>query len=193
MQNATVLHDAVYEGPEFDWHKNCSEKAAELMQHHRNYKHGDDVVFVEHAMSHPWRVQNPADAVLFVVPVLLTFGVRHETACGLPYTEMQNITAAALAQSPWFIASGGHDHIIVASSFQTRLKKHYIASFRELMQNMTVGNFETYPRASFKYEHWHTSLWRCTVVTPYMDRHFHPLNHVETLEQFKKRPFECSS
>jgi hypothetical protein len=91
-----------------------------LLQHHRNYKHGDDVLFLEHAMTHPWRVQNASEAVLFVVPVLLTFGVRHEGACRLPHKEMQNITAAALAQSPWFIASSWRDHIIVASSFQPR-------------------------------------------------------------------------
>jgi Exostosin family len=178
----------IYEGPLFDWHKNCSEKGAELLQHHRNYKHGDDVLFLEHAMSHPWRVQNASEAVLFVVPVMLTFGVRHG-ACGLPHKEMQNITAAALAQSPWFNASGGRDHIIVASSFQTRLKKHFTDSFIGVMQNMIVGNFETYPRASFKSEQWQTSLWRCTVVTPYIDRHWHPVSHVETLEQFKSRPF----
>jgi Exostosin family len=181
---------AVYEGPAFDWLKNCSKNAAESMRHHRHYKHGDDVAFVQDAMSHPWRVQNAADAVLFVVPVLLTFGVRHTDECGLSYKQMQNITAAALAQSPWFIASGGRDHIIVASSFQQRDSKFYTSNFKAVMQNMIFGNLEIYPRASFRYEHWHTSLWRCTVVTPYMDR-FHPLaNRTQTLDQFKRRQFQ---
>jgi Exostosin family len=187
---ATVVPFYVYEGAAFDWLKNCSANS-EALQQHRHYKHGDDVLFVERALAHPWRVHNASEAVLFVVPVLLTFAARHAGACGKSAGEMQGITAAALRESPHFKASGGADHIIVASSFQQHWPKSYAPSFKRVLKQMIFGSFEVFPThkggAKFS-ESWADRLWRCSVVTPYVDKHFNT-SKVATHKQFRERKF----
>jgi hypothetical protein len=140
--SATTVPFFVYEGPAFDF---LRVNGTEALQQHRHYKHGDDVLFVERALQHPWRTHNASAAVLFVVPVLLTFAIRHNGICGRTASQMQDITAAALRESPHFQASGGADHLIVASSFQQHQPKTYTRAFKGVLKRMVFGSFEVFP------------------------------------------------
>jgi Exostosin family len=190
--SATTVPFFVYEGPAYDFLRNCSVNGTEALQQHRRYKHGDDVLFVERALQHPWRTRNASEAVLFVVPVLLTFAIRHNGICGRTASQMQDITAAALHESPHFQASGGADHLIVASSFQQHQPKTYTRAFKGVLKRMVFGSFEVFPThiGAHLAEDWADRLWRCTVVTPYVDKH-KPMNvsSLEPLKQFRQRKF----
>jgi len=63
----------VYNGAALDWQRRCGPdgEPSYTLSDHGGYKHGNDHQFAEQAKVHPWRVHNPADAVLFIIPFLI--------------------------------------------------------------------------------------------------------------------------
>jgi len=73
--------------------------------------------------------------------------------------------SAALARSPWFARSHGHDHMLVCNTFRVGAA---LRAFKGLLVNATLGWFEdpTALRAGPN-TLYRLAFWRCTVVVPY--------------------------
>ena len=71
----------LYSGPDFDW-RGCTS-GDHTIGVHKMFKHGNDAWFAEHVRRHPWRVDDPKQALLFVAPVLVGWSTRHRH-CGHP-------------------------------------------------------------------------------------------------------------
>jgi hypothetical protein len=103
--------------------------------HAVGYKHSTDMHFARAALSHPMRTLDPAQAKLFVVPILLnvlsSLGFWNGTFCYRPSQPYYNVSNTAisplcdlqlsqradefLTQSKWFQRHQGKDHILVMS------------------------------------------------------------------------------
>jgi hypothetical protein len=70
--------------------------------------------WAEHAGRHPWRVSDPADAELFVVPFDVCASHSSRRAChGVGHVQRLEAAVAALNNSHWFRRRGGRDHMWV--------------------------------------------------------------------------------
>jgi hypothetical protein len=142
LEAAGVDHVRFYthSGPVFDWLANCSGPA--LLHWKSVYKYSDDVWFAEAALSdHPWRVTDPAQADIFLVPVLLAFGLRHRSGCqGVSTEAMFTRALDALHASPAWQRNQGRDHLFISTDFYSR---HFLPPIgKELLANSIVGHME---------------------------------------------------
>jgi len=92
----------------------------------RGRKHSDDYLFMQSALKHPMRVEDPEKAKLFYIPSLMNLiswchtyeGLNCEycvdDACNY---EVFGVIDKYLGNSEWFQRSDGADHIIVASHY----------------------------------------------------------------------------
>ena len=69
-------------------------------------------------IDHPRRVYNPENASLFVVPVLPYTSYLAGDCMGDSHEGRMNRASVALARSPWFAQSQGHDHVLVCNTFR---------------------------------------------------------------------------
>jgi hypothetical protein len=116
-ESNSSLRFYTYDGPAFRWLYDCPRPQLEAWS---SFKHGDDYFFAKAALSnHPWRTFNPDEASIFIVPILLAFGLRHPQGCqGVPFEGMLAATKAALSNSSYFQRHNGTDHLLVASDWE---------------------------------------------------------------------------
>lgn len=125
---------------------------------------------------HPRRVDDPALAALFVVPVWPFTSLAAGACRNTTHEERMKRAVVALARSPFLRRHGGHDHLLVCNSFRLI---HAFGRFRHVLANATVAWFEDAgiaasalaagtPRPKLH----GMAFWRCTVVVPYVaNRH----------------------
>lgn len=79
--------------------------------------------FYKQLRSHPWRVRQPAAALLFVVPLYANAALQPSAkgrACnGTHYQTLFDATARAVAATPQYARHRGADHVIVSNSWKT--------------------------------------------------------------------------
>jgi len=127
------------------------------------FKHTDDYWFLKAALHHPWRVSDPEEADLFVVPALLNFPMeqisfsRRQCCVGdLCNAELFRYTDTMLAQSPWFKRYGGKDHVAVCSHYGC---PGQLALWRNIQACNTISFEENSMRGD-----------RCRIATTYVGR-----------------------
>jgi len=131
----------MYEPP--SWNSACSPYGL----HHQNCY--PDFAFHRQLEDHPWRVQDRAEAKLFVVPAYVSGSL--EGHCG-DHAENMRELARMMENSSSFRASQGRDHMI--SAFTWKAKPERLGDFEKYLRGMIVAHFE---RAG----------WPRTIVVPY--------------------------
>jgi hypothetical protein len=114
----------MYSGGDFDvfW-DNCD---------HIMWSKGVELSWLLRLREHPWRVKDPSEASLFVVPALFSISqyslLFNESICRMPLDTMAERLYNALTVSPHYIRHDGADHIMVVSYFKAQLylKKHHL-------------------------------------------------------------------
>lgn len=149
--------------------------------------------FVNQARVHPWRVKDPSQARVFVVPFDVAESFATHGRCnGTAHIERVNAVFDAVAKSPWYTRSGGRDHFWaiphnVLPPFMVGKKKFNLKNWKraffpnppqnQLIQNMSIGRYCSYhlslndqERYGFKAapHDWlrEEERWGCTVVLP---------------------------
>eukprot|EP01134_Creolimax_fragrantissima_P003143 CFRG3143T1 len=158
IQDEETVPFYIYDSPGFEWLKNLTVHPDWIRNKERIYrhKHGTERIFLDRAVSHPWRVLNPDEAKVFIVPFLLNYCPKK-----LRQPMMQAIEKA-LRTSPHFQKHLGRDHVIVASHYKLRTPNYFTPSMEKIMKYMTVAHGEV---GSGKMP------WRCTSVIPTVDKH----------------------
>lgn len=141
----------LYEGPAFEnWIDRCDglgggpanwDRAGVVAQDHglttlgahRLTKHGNDLLFLEQALIHPWRTKDPEQAKLFVVPVLLGYAARHGKCGKMKAWKLLSRAAAAIKRLPYVARSQGRDHLVLSTDFKVYMTQH--AAFKKLFPN----------------------------------------------------------
>ena len=131
------------------------------------FKHSDDYWFLKSALEHPKRVDEPYQAKLFFVPLLLNAAAEarnnasthfcvHGKCQGDNGGKFDWVRRAnrILANSTWFQRHRGRDHIVVASHYDHPAAVEE-SSFSNLRQCAMVS-FENFQKLCFK------GLNRCT-------------------------------
>lgn len=80
--------------------------------------HKGEFAFIDQLHAHPWRRFNPAEAMLFVVPILM--GAALEGSCGGQERGKALLHEAAvkLQKSEWYNRYSGNDHIFVGTHWR---------------------------------------------------------------------------
>ncbi|EDQ90921.1 uncharacterized protein MONBRDRAFT_36453 [Monosiga brevicollis MX1] len=143
----------VYEFPELDIEHLCEP---EVIEEWRSFKHGDDMLFADHARGrHPWRVSDPEEARLFVVPAPLAFYQRNGKCKGKSTKDILRSLLEKLSQTKSWQRYQGADHVFSGSDWAVRFFANDV--IRALVKNSILGHIENFDNAH----------WRCTVITPY--------------------------
>jgi len=131
----------MYQLPE--WSRHC---------HHADRQHNQnvypDISLYDVMSNHPWRVQTPSEAKLFVVPAYLSLSAYGW--CGDHSANLHSLYDS-LQSSEFFKASNGSDHVI--SAFAWRLDPDHVTAaygpLAPLLQRMIVAHYESkdYERA----------------------------------------------
>jgi hypothetical protein len=133
--------------------------------------------FYKQLRAHPWRVRQPAAALLYVVPLYANAALQPSAkgrACnGTHYQTLFDATARAVAATPQYARHRGADHVIVSNSWKTSQRPPKQAPwlglanqlpndyFRHVFRNAIVGHMESRHAND---DGW----WRCSVVSPYV-------------------------
>ena len=183
----------VYNSSVFQWLENCKLDPKNRLEEHKQFKHGDDVLFAELVKNHPFRTFDPNEAKIFVIPIIWSYLYKYQN-CRPPedYTNnevpeimdfieryrkngngeksqlwhWENAVVHSLFKEPYFLARGGHDHLMVASDFHIREPMALSNEFHTIMRNISYGFMEDWPNINFnegkeyRYSSW--SYWRCT-------------------------------
>ena len=76
----------IYDFPETNWYQACKEtfplkyqKTVKPRNEPPNhlYTHGNDIIFLERLFYHPWRVSNPDEADILILPFLFNYFLEH--------------------------------------------------------------------------------------------------------------------
>lgn len=194
--NSKVVPFYVYKGSEFEWYINCTKNITEdglakLLKKYKKPKYGTDLVFYERIQKHPWRVFDPDQAKIFVIPALMTFAKYYGEYCVTnPNTttldndeirnEMLKQTVKSLKESPYFKRKAGRDHLIVSSHYSTRTALNDFAENDKSLANIILANYEDYAQGMGYVANDRLSKWGCTVVIPH--------NNKPTIPYFKVSP-----
>ena len=133
-----------------------------------------DVSWLNRLDRHPWRVMDPADALVFVVPGMFTsatFGVVKR--CRRSLEDMSRELLDALHASPHFQRNHGRDHVLVASF--NAAEKYLSDKDRSNGWGVTVANMTIGPHVS---GHMFTSKRACVV----------PVGHQATSPEHRAPP-----
>jgi len=133
--------------------------------------------FYKQLRAHPWRVRQPAAALLYVVPLYANAALQPSAkgrACnGTHYQTLFDATARAVAATPQYARHRGADHVTVSNSWKTSQRPPKQAPwlglanqlpndyFRHVFRNAIVGHMESRHAND---DGW----WRCSVVSPYV-------------------------
>lgn len=107
----------VYEGIPFDWLQTCQTDDY-TMGEHKMFKHGNDAWFAEQVQHHPWRVRDPEKALLFVVPVMITWQSRQKLCGKHKSGSLLKEASRQVLEGPWWNRSKGADHLLVSTDFR---------------------------------------------------------------------------
>lgn len=162
------------------------------------YQHGDDIIFMSRIYKHPWRVSDPEQASVFVVPALLTHAYLHRyKRLNLCYKnpEMMSIrmvnggrpqyfynlleTLATNVLSSEYYQKYPEKHLVVASHWANVEKLPlWPRAMIRMMEPMTLGSYELFYHAYLgaSRRKWpiinqkRNKLAKCTVIVPYVDK-----------------------
>ena len=157
----------------------CLPAAKKAFAQWSDYFHGDDVIWNKLILEHPWRVLDPEQAKIFIVPALINFRAdRRKVRCGsnpsLDQHSLMDSMAKYIISTEHYQKNNGIDHLIVSSHFKIRNNpkwKLFSSDFSKMLKNMTFGNFEIKDNANYnfgRYRKWFAQ-WRCSIVVPYVD------------------------
>eukprot|EP00041_Stephanoeca_diplocostata_P013005 m.221258 g.221258 ORF g.221258 m.221258 type:complete len:462 (-) comp19184_c0_seq1:379-1764(-) len=139
--------------------------------------------FIAQALKHPWRVMDPEQAKIFVVPYDVGASILNRCNTGHFQNLMKVLTA--LQESPWYKRKGGIDHLWTIPDYRLPMSLDgHTGLFpnkddNDVIKSMTIGRYLQYyntfeDRNNIGYQHrgsaWPYELehWRCTVKTPVM-------------------------
>ena len=105
---------------------------------------GVEVMWLEQLKKHPWRVHNPDDALLFVIPGLFSVAIAAEVGqvnekCTAKLEDMEKKLANALLSFKYYQKNNGADHLMVVSYFKAQKFIHTSKVWNPIIQNITVG------------------------------------------------------
>ena len=137
----------LYSGGGFDaFTKNCNRI---------HWSKGVEVNWLSRLERHPWRVTDPEEATVFVVPALFSLGIvdtnqlpyegsttfnRTLLYCRKTLYDMGDELLAALKGSKYYKRSGGKDHVMVVSYFKAQVfiaQAHH--AWRDTVATMTIA------------------------------------------------------
>lgn len=121
----------VYTGRKYDMLNQCLTSKNPATQKdlasYQNYFHSDDMIFASKIQNHAWRVLDPSQAQIFIIPVLLGLRAEYPTLkCqGFLIQTLVDEIARNILKEPSFKKHQGQDHLIVSSHFYLRNYKHH--------------------------------------------------------------------
>lgn len=155
----------------------------EYAEHYKYYKQFGDVHFIRSALQHPMRVLNPEDAMLFVVPCLITY-TMHMLLYNDPETilkKKKRLEKAneVLGASPWFLRNDGADHIAPVGWWLAKapLSRH----FKRLTRCNFVQFADDPSDPSYIHPHYKTNCSMFKIFT--LARHVNPSLHLRKRQE----------
>ena len=149
-KNSKFIPFYIYTGPEFNFYNQC-------IQHHdpegkpsrkfgyRNYKHATGMRFLEGIFNHKWRIFDPNQAKIFVVPALISEVLRKKQCKGVTSARMIERLEKGLSESVFWRKNNGIDHVLVDtdyifSRYQGSLTKYIKNTHsQKMISNPTMG------------------------------------------------------
>jgi hypothetical protein len=107
----------IYAEAHFDWIHTCPSQEEPLGEH-KLFKHGNDAWFAEQIQEHPWRVHDPEAAMIFVVPVMLTWSSRNKKCRGRSAGSLLKHISMSVLNKPYWRRHNGTDHMVVSTDFR---------------------------------------------------------------------------
>jgi len=102
-----------------------------------------EVSWLNRLARHPWRVTDPDDAVVFVVPGLFAVPVAltgTQEQCTRPLDEMSDELLSALQASPHYHKNNARDHVLVVGYFKAeRYVSNSTTGWAKALARMTVA------------------------------------------------------
>jgi len=92
---------------------------------------GAEALWIEQLVDHPWRTRDPETADLFVIPA--NFYAAHRGWCRKTPEEFLRTTSRTLEGSDWFHRSGGRDHVILSTFFESWRQIERLPKFRNMI------------------------------------------------------------
>lgn len=167
-QNQTIPF-YYYEGPKFP---NVLKTCIGVNQPMFDHPQGDDLIFNQKIMNHPWRTKDPNLALIFVIPafvnmifkadsIISKYDFRYDKKpdkswiirkkqlwCNkkLTYHKVLNQVCQSTLASPFFKKSDGIDHILVSSNWRIRIfieQNRFSSDCVRMFQKVYFGNYET--------------------------------------------------
>jgi hypothetical protein len=191
----------LYTGPAFDagqWFEPCARGLRGEGVTEDQY--AGEHFFYAQLRAHRWRVADPRDALLFVVPLYANAAmqpsVKGSSCNGTHFQRLFDATAAAVASTEQYRRHAGADHVLVSNSWKvtqrppkqvpwapSQLPNDF---FRRTFRNAIVGHMEARPVGSSRQKGGDQSglspFWRCSVVSPYT------ANYVEAARAHLRTP-----
>ena len=104
------------------------------------FSKGVEVSWLNRLGRHPWRVTDPDNAVVFVVPGIFSLPFQSETRCSRSVESMSNELLRALRASPHFHKNDARDHMLVVGYYKAEsFLKHPDNGWATTLANMTVA------------------------------------------------------
>jgi len=113
---------------------------------------GAEALWIEQLVDHPWRTRDPETADLFVIPA--NFYAAHRGWCRKTPEEFLRTTSRTLEGSDWFHRSGGRDHVILSTFFESWRQIERLPKFRNMIWLSRMSGGWT----------WHHPKARCAVA-----------------------------
>jgi hypothetical protein len=171
---ATRLHTTTYlkvpfyvYDNELNWYNATIEGVPVSKSWYPTFKHSDDYWFLHSALLHPMRTMDPSHAKLFFVPTLINLNAETNRnfnsssteptfcvhgRCSIPRTNSDFVLIRwaneVLGQSKYFQRSGGRDHIVVASHYDTLEYLEKPVAFR-FLRKCAMVRFENFGKICF--------------------------------------------
>lgn len=171
-------------------------------KYEEDYQHGDDILFNKKIQNHPWRVKDPEEASVFIIPALLAFGARKKDTyiqCGsessplyyIQTYELLKTLSSNIVKSKYFKLYPTR-HLIVASHWILRwnIGNKFPKKIHQMMKPITVGSYEVYNHTDLqlKKNFYHVNQqgtaknYQCSIVTPYVDKSIFYQNPVPEID-----------
>ena len=103
------------------------------------FSKGVEVSWLNRLGRHPWRVTDPDDAVVFVVPGLFSLPFQNATECSRSVESMSDELLLALRASPYFHQSDARDHVLVVGYFKGESFLRHDKGWAKALANMTIA------------------------------------------------------
>ena len=120
--------------------------------------------------NHPWRVYEPEEALIFVIPLML--GTASRGLCHLNSQEISKRATSLLLKSEFFNRYKGSDHLLINSDWRVRSVSHPLES---ALKNAIFGIQEHYKNE----RRFH--IERCDIAVPYGGEYDYSENNSDDL------------